>query len=153
MKCEYCGTVIPDGAEECPACGAGIEQTESPAAEENTLPKEGIRCWNCETENDRTVQYCSHCGEKLDPDLISSKCGGTEFDAAAAERDEAEEVSIQFKAKTAIGCYILIFLITTGLFGLLYFHDHGVVYLIGGILSLVSSLMLIILYWLHDQLA
>ncbi|MBO4291458.1 MAG: zinc-ribbon domain-containing protein [Lachnospiraceae bacterium] len=23
MKCEYCGTAIPDGAEECPACGAG----------------------------------------------------------------------------------------------------------------------------------
>ena len=45
MKCEYCGTVIPDGAEECPACGAGIKiLTESPAAGENTPAKEGLRC-------------------------------------------------------------------------------------------------------------
>ena len=41
MKCEYCGTVIPDGAEECPACGAGIElQTKKTAAEETTPAKE-----------------------------------------------------------------------------------------------------------------
>ena len=62
MKCEYCGTVIPDGTEECPACGAGTKQTKSPAAEQNTLPKEGFRCRKCGTINDADSSYCKNCG-------------------------------------------------------------------------------------------
>ena len=90
MKCEYCGTAIPDGAEECPACGAGITiQTEKPADGENASGRKTIKCRKCKTENDSTMQFCGHCGEKLDPDLISSKCGGREFDAAALERAKA----------------------------------------------------------------
>ena len=69
MKCEYCGTAIPDGAEECPACGAGITiQTEKPADWENASGRKTIKCRKCKTENDSTMQFCGHCGEALNPD-------------------------------------------------------------------------------------
>ena len=76
MKCEYCGTVIPDGAEECPACGAGIElQTKKPADGENASGRKTIKCRKCKTENDITMKFCGHCGEELDPDSVSDFVG------------------------------------------------------------------------------
>jgi len=57
-KCEKCQTVIPEGAQFCPSCGAPVH-AQLAAADENPL------CSQCGAKNGPTARFCAQCGAGL----------------------------------------------------------------------------------------
>ena len=51
LKCDKCGSVVPDEAAFCPKCGTAVEGV--------------VKCEECGTVNNLDAQYCSGCGKEL----------------------------------------------------------------------------------------